>query len=195
MSHNNDFKINNEFEAKAFFASLSDFPNFNLLDKQLTSISLNKSPFERTTSFYYFQKLIFEKYMNNPPSRIIEIFHNSLNEYISSLMFSIECFGFNVEGNPILSHSLELLGNDDISLKRITSRAQTNYTIKLLAFYFYFCTNNEVLKMKFKNVVLDRISEEIKATDFNLLSDNLKNAFFEEAKEQFKINFLPKDFL
>lgn len=194
MSDTFYFKILNEFSAKAFLSSLTEEPDFDYLEELRLKIRFNDDLQEKSISMYYFQKVIFEKYMRLYENSGLLLFDNSLHDFLSFLMESTQELGRNLDSNYILRNSLILLREDDISMKRIIRIEQSNYVVGLLSFHFYFATRNNSLKKKLKDISFKRIAAEIQFVKFNSFSANLKDDIFEQSKSQFMLDYLGKGF-
>lgn len=181
----------NDFAAKAYFLNMPTQPDFDFINNELHKVWNNNTHGERLLSAYFFNKCLFDKYLNCPDEDVISTMYKSTED----LLFFIEDF-FRTLKNEVYRNKfsidfLNLIKNDDSCLARLLNINHSYQFINSFGFYIYFATNNINHKKKIKDMIIDKVGSEINIVNFKNMSSSFKDEFFAESEKQFLIDIYP----
>lgn len=186
--------ILNEFEAKALEASFPTEPSIDFIFDTSERIWASDVPEERLLSLYHLHKITFDKYDYITEESFVSRLEELSDDLLWNFKNCIDCYEGNVYNNNLFVKFIDILKNDNDCMSRLFMISTIEDEIETLGLHLYFLTENTFFKNKIKNEIINIICDrsETVLLNFKNCSDSFKEALFEEAKEQFILDFNPK---
>ncbi len=183
--------IENDFGASAFRSSLESEPNMRRIDFTLFTIVNIDDDYLKAHSLYYFSKIIYDKYLYNSNTELLETCLDSLSCFIDCLEDCIFTKSLYINQNDVLESILNKLSNDVETLERLLTISAVDIDFKTLGFHFYNVINCYKVKQKYKESIIKSLNGSVNlSVDFSSFDKSVKESFFNEYNRKFIEKYL-----
>ncbi len=182
-----DTIIEDEFQAKAFINNLPAKPDYKFIIDFKNAIWNIYDLDKRVICSYFFSKAIYQKYAPGFDVELLQYLHKSLEDLLWHFYNALSELDGIASSSVELMRFVKFLKNDNIVMSNILACNIVRDKSDEILFYLYHCSKFEEHKNVFKNIILQKYSNDIdRCIDFTKLPQEVQDSFFLAAAEQFK---------